>query len=74
MNIQYFNIAKIKNNKIFYMIEKRRVFIFNLLQKNEMDDRFKQRLEGYFFFIGEELISRLSTPSCCNQIYIICFL
>lgn len=33
MNIQYFNIAKIKNNKIFYMIEGRRVFTFNLLQK-----------------------------------------
>lgn len=43
-----FNIAKIKNNKIFYMIEGRRVFTFNLLQKmtwmiglsNDWGDRF----------------------------------
>lgn len=33
MNIQYFIIAKITNSKIFYMIEGRRVFTFNLLQK-----------------------------------------
>lgn len=43
-----FNIAKIKNNKIFYMIEGRRVFTFNSLQKmrwmtgssNDRGDRF----------------------------------
>lgn len=74
MNIQYFNIAKIKNNKIFYMIEGRRVFTFNLLQKMRWMTGSSNDWRDRCFLIGEELISRPTTPSCYNQIYIICFL